>query len=120
MTLLAIETITNQNVTMAMEKKLFIYILECSDGTFYTGVTNNLDRRLSEHNEGISPKSYTFPRRPVKVVFSEEFTSPIDALEAEKQVKGWSRKKKQALIEGNFQKIQELAKRQTPVKKKKR
>ncbi len=97
--------------------KIYVYIAECSDNSYYTGVTNNLDKRLSEHNEGVDPKSYTYPRRPVKIVFSEEFSEPIDAISAEKQIKGWSRKKKKALIDRDYEELVKLSKsKETKVK----
>lgn len=89
---------------------LFVYIVECNDGSFYTGVTNNLDRRIAEHNEGENPKSYTYRRRPVKLVYCAEYTDPYYAIEKEKQIKGWSRKKKIALIKGEWEKLPELSK----------
>jgi len=78
----------------------FVYILLCSDSSYYTGVTNNLDRRLYEHEASFDPKSYTFKRRPLKLVFQKIFTEVTQAIAFEKQVKGWSRKKKEALTEG--------------------
>lgn len=79
-----------------------VYILECSDKSFYTGVTNDPEKRLLIHNSGINQDSYTYTRRPVKMVFCEIFNSPSQAINFEKQVKGWSRKKKQALIDGRW------------------
>jgi putative endonuclease len=75
----------------------------------YTGVTDNLEKRISEHEIGIDPKCYTFNRRPVKLVFQEAFNDPITAIEREKQIKGWSRKKKEALIRGDWDRLQRLA-----------
>ena len=91
--------------------KLFVYIVECSDGSFYTGVTNNVDRRVAEHNEGLNNKAYTFKRRPVKLVYHVSFTDPQYAIAIEKQIKGWSRKKKIALIKGEWERLPELSKR---------
>jgi putative endonuclease len=91
-------------------KQYFVYILLCSDNSYYTGITNNLERRLYEHENGIDPKSYTFKRRPVKLVFQEMFTEVIQAIAFEKQVKGWSRAKKEALINGNWDLLPELSK----------
>jgi putative endonuclease len=90
---------------------LFVYIVECSDGSFYTGVTNNVDRRVAEHNEGLNKKACTYRKRPVKLVYHEGFTDPQYAIAIEKQIKGWSRKKKIALIKGEWEKLPELAKR---------
>lgn len=75
----------------------FVYILKCGDGSYYTGHTDDLVRRLKEHQEGIS-NCYTIIRRPLTLVFYEEFVSRNEAVEAEKQIKGWTRKKKEALI----------------------
>ncbi len=88
---------------------LWLYILECSDGTLYTGVTNNLDRRLNEHQHGLNPEAYTFNRRPVNLVFAEQFIDYRLAYEWEKRLKGWSAQKKRALIEDNWDKLKELA-----------
>ncbi|MHC1706757.1 MAG: GIY-YIG nuclease family protein [Bacteroidales bacterium] len=86
-----------------------VYILECSDGSYYTGVTNNIERRLIEHESGYVQSCYTFTRRPLKLVFYEFFQTPADAIRWEKRIKGWSRNKKKALIEGNWEKLQEFA-----------
>ncbi len=82
-------------------KEYFVYILKCSDESYYTGVTNNLEKRINEHQYGIA-KGYTSSRLPVELVFSERFSDVNQAIRFEKQVKGWSRKKKEALINGNF------------------
>ena len=87
----------------------FVYILKCSDDSYYTGVTNDLDRRLYEHQSGYRQGSYTHDRRPVELVFFEVFYDIRQAIAFEKQVKGWTRKKKEALIERNWDKIKELA-----------
>ncbi len=91
-------------------KTYFVYILKCSDDSYYTGITNNLERRLTEHNQGINPKCYTYNRLPVKLMYFDKFDNPNDAIAAEKQLKGWSRKKKEALFERNWDRIHELAK----------
>jgi putative endonuclease len=88
----------------------YVYLLKCSDDSYYTGVTNNLERRVAEHQEGENSKAYTFKRRPVVLVFFETFIDINEAIEFEKQVKGWTRKKKEALIEQNWEKMHELAK----------
>ncbi len=87
----------------------YVYILKCSDNTYYTGVTNNLEKRFAEHNTGTDPKSYTFKRRPVSLFHFETFGDINQAIQFEKQVKGWSRKKKEALAEGNWEKIKKFA-----------
>ncbi len=89
---------------------MYVYILKCKDASYYVGVTNDIQRRLSEHEEGTDPKCYTFRRRPVELVFGELFDDPMRAIAVEKQLKGWSRKKKEALIARNWDKLKELAK----------
>lgn len=81
----------------------------CSDGTYYTGVTNNIERRLVEHNQGLSKESYTYSRRPVQILFAEQFTDFNLAIEWETRIKKWSAKKKQALINGDWKKLKEEA-----------
>jgi putative endonuclease len=92
-------------------KQYFVYILLCSDGSYYTGVTNDLDRRLSEHEKGLNPNCYTFKRRPVKLVFHESFNDVNQAIAFEKQVKGWRRAKKEAIINGDWHLLPELSKK---------
>jgi putative endonuclease len=87
----------------------YVYILQCSDGTYYTGVTNNINRRLTEHNSGAIPGSFTHSRRPLELVFYEEFSDINNAILLEKRIKGWSRKKKEALIEENFEELKRLS-----------
>jgi predicted GIY-YIG superfamily endonuclease len=79
----------------------YVYILWCSDGSYYTGHTDDLEARLAAHEKGTVP-GYTSRRRPVSLVFSDQFHSREDALGRERQIKGWSRAKKQALIENNW------------------
>lgn len=88
---------------------MYVYILKCSDGTFYTGVTNNLTRRLQEHNSG-SHCGYTSARLPVELFYYEEFDNPLIAINREKQIKGWSRAKKEALKNRDFDKLKILSK----------
>jgi putative endonuclease len=90
-------------------KYLYAYILECSDNSFYVGVTNNVGRRFLEHSTGINENAYTFKRRPVKLVFCKRFDKPLDAIEYEKQLKGWTHAKKVALINSDYFKLHELA-----------
>jgi len=92
-------------------KSYFVYILKCTDGSYYIGVTNDLNRRFYEHQKGIIPKCYTHNKRPLKCVFAEEFNNVMEAIQSEKQIKGWSRKKKEALIKGDFEDLKLLAKR---------
>jgi putative endonuclease len=88
----------------------YVYIIECSDGTLYVGVTNNVARRFHEHCEGIDPKSYTAKRRPLKLVHVETFQWVLDAIAREKQLKGWSAPKKRALMMGEEEALHVLAK----------
>ena len=75
----------------------FLYIVECSDKTYYTGITWNLEKRISEHNRGVKT-SVQPSRRPVQLVYSERFSTRIDAAKREKEIKGWRREKKEQLI----------------------
>ena len=86
-------------------KYLYVYILRCSDKTYYTGVTNNPEKRLEEHNTGLNKKSYTFLRRPVEMIYSERFTDFLLAILWEKRIKDWNRKKKEALIKENWDQL---------------
>ncbi|OFX26698.1 MAG: hypothetical protein A2041_08800 [Bacteroidetes bacterium GWA2_31_9b] len=90
-------------------KTFYVYILKCIDKSYYTGITNDIDRRLIEHNNSLDKKSYTFSRRPVEIVYRETFQNPKDAILWEKRIKGWSRKKKEALIKGNFDELKRLS-----------
>jgi putative endonuclease len=85
------------------------YMLRCSDGRYYTGHTDNLERRIGQHQRG-GYSEYTSRRRPVELVWSEYFPSRLEALEAERMVGGWSRAKKEALIAGNWSLVSHLAK----------
>ncbi|WP_183564777.1 GIY-YIG nuclease family protein [Mucilaginibacter sp. SP1R1] len=87
-----------------------VYILGCSDGSYYTGITNNIERRLIEHQSGENPKSYTYKRRPIQLLFNEVFNDVNQAIAFEKQVKGWRREKKEAIISGSWDLLPELAK----------
>ena len=77
----------------------YTYILKCSDQSYYVGVTNDVEKRLVEHQEGINSTCYTHSRRPLELVYFEKFIDILQAIAREKQLKGWSRKKKEALIE---------------------
>ena len=89
--------------------KGYMYILECSDGSFYTGSTKYLERRIEEHNSGAGA-NHTRKYGPVKLVYYEEFSRIDWAFNREKQVQGWSRKKKLALIEGRLEDLPNFAK----------
>ena len=90
-------------------KFYYVYILCCNDNSLYVGVTSDIERRLMEHNAGKYKEAYTYSRRPVTLVFYQEFTEPNQAIEFEKKIKKWSRVKKQALIDGDFDKLQNLS-----------
>ena len=88
----------------------YVYILECSDGSFYTGSTRDLERRIQQHQAGEGAK-YTKKRLPVNLIYSEEFARIDAAFYREKQIQSWSRKKKQALIDGRLDDLPELSKK---------
>jgi len=94
----------------AMSYKIYcVYILKCSDNTYYTGMTSHLEHRILQHQEGAFQNSYTYTRRPVILQFIAEFTNVWDAIELEKRIKKWSGQKKKALIDGNIEKLKALA-----------
>lgn len=91
----------------------YVYILECADGHFYVGLTRaGLDKRISEHNDGTFG-GYTKSRRPVRLVFSEHFDRVSDAVAVERQLKGWSRAKKKALICGDIDALRAASRNRT-------
>jgi putative endonuclease len=90
----------------------YVYILECADGSYYTGSTKDLGKRLWQHQHG-EGANYTQERLPVKLVYCEAYDRIEDAFWREKQVQGWSRLKKQALIGENNDKLVELSKNYT-------
>ncbi len=92
-------------------KIYYVYILQCSDKTYYTGITSNLEQRFIEHQQGKHLESYTYKRRPLELVFYAEFTEVGFAIDTEKQIKKWSRAKKEALINDDYEKLPNLAKK---------
>ena len=88
----------------------WMYILECADGSYYVGSTKDIERRLWEHQSGLGAK-YTSRRLPVKLVYSEEYERVSDAFYREKQIQGWSRVKREALIKGEYDSLPALAKK---------
>jgi len=88
----------------------YMYILRCADGSFYVGHTDNLEKRIAEHHDGIGCR-YTTQNRPLELVFSEAFSTRDEAFEAERKIKSWSRKKKEALIAKNWTHISKLSKK---------
>ena len=88
----------------------YVYILKCSDDSYYVGHTDDIDKRMSDHvNHRYC--NYTSKRLPVKLVFLDSFQNRDSAFTWERRLKKWSRKKKEALIEGNWNKVQELSKK---------
>ena len=85
------------------------YMIHCRGGMFYVGHTDALERRMAEHHAGAVP-GFTSDRLPVTLIWSETFPSRVEALEAERRIKGWSRAKKLAMIRGNWDEISRLAK----------
>ncbi|RPI92127.1 MAG: GIY-YIG nuclease family protein [Chloroflexi bacterium] len=88
----------------------WMYILECCDGSYYVGSTKNLDLRFSQHQSGKGSR-YTSGRLPVTLVYCEEYNHVADAYYREKQVQGWTRRKREALINGNPELLPMLAKK---------
>ncbi|MGY6559957.1 MAG: GIY-YIG nuclease family protein [Nitritalea sp.] len=88
--------------------KGYMYILECSDGSYYTGSTKYLNLRLAQHQAGKGSK-HTRKRLPVKLLYFEEYARVDEAFYREKQVQGWSRKKKEALMKGFTDELKKLA-----------
>lgn len=89
-------------------KKGYVYILECCDGSLYTGSTIDLDKRLIEHQQG-KGANHTRKRLPVRLVYFKEYSSIGEAFRKEKQIQGWSRSKKKALVKENFEDLKRFA-----------
>ncbi|PZU86759.1 MAG: hypothetical protein DI527_19625 [Chelatococcus sp.] len=97
---------------MRLHDGCWLYIAECSDGSFYVGTTRgDVATRIGEHNAGLRQGSYTFKRRPVTLLFAEHYPNITDAIAMERRVKGWSRRKKMAMINGNWHQLSELSRR---------
>ena len=88
----------------------YVYMLRCSDGSYYAGHTNDLEHRLAAHERG-AIEDYTPSRLPVELVFSDQFSTRQEAFHRERQIKGWSRAKKEALIKGDWDGLVELSNR---------
>ncbi|GAA4339373.1 GIY-YIG nuclease family protein [Flaviaesturariibacter amylovorans] len=93
-----------------MRHDYYVYILVCSDGAYYTGFTNDIERRLTEHEEGLNWECFTYSRRPLVLKYVERFNDVEAAIKREKQLKGWSRAKKEALMQQDMQRLQTLSK----------
>ena len=90
-------------------KRYYVYILECVDHSYYTGVTNNIKRRFRQHCSGQASCSYTACRLPVILKYYIEYSNILEAITREKQIKGWSRAKKEALFKHDWDSIKQLA-----------
>lgn len=95
---------------MKLNHNYYVYVLQCSDGSYYVGVTNDIEHRVWQHNEGIDQSAYTFTRRPVELKYQQHFQQIEETIKWEKQLKGWSRKKKEALIMNNWDEVKRLGK----------
>src|ERR1044071_5890021 len=91
----------------------YVYIVRCADNSYYTGHTDNLEERIAKHQSG-QIEGFTSRRLPVAVLFSEDFSTREEALACERQIKGWSRKKKEALIRGDWVEVSRLARHRHP------
>jgi len=95
----------------------YVYMLRCVDYSYYVGHTDDLDHGIAQHHAG-EIAGYTQNRRPLRLVFIQEFATREEALSAERQLKGWSRAKKEALIRGDFQGLRALSQRRQSHRKK--
>jgi len=98
---------------MKFRHSYFVYILLCADGSYYTGMTNNIEKRLEAHNQGLIQACYTFSRRPLVLKYCLQYQYVDDAILREKQIKGWTRKKKEALINEQFDELIRLSKKRS-------
>ncbi|WP_420571099.1 GIY-YIG nuclease family protein [Kordia sp.] len=89
----------------------YVYILKCNDNSYYTGVTSNIEQRFERHQNGFYKSCYTYLRRPIILVFYASFTDINIAIDTEKQIKKWSRAKKEALINDEYEALPNLAKK---------
>jgi putative endonuclease len=96
-----------------MLNEYHVYILKCSDNSYYTGVTSNIQNRINQHNSGYFKSCYTYSRRPIEIVFIQSYFSILEAISYEKKIKRWSRKKKEALIEERWEDLIKYAKNYT-------
>lgn len=97
-------------------RSYFVYILKCSDNSYYTGFTNNLERRFEEHSSGKNKGCYTFDKRPLELVWFATFNDVLDAISTEKRIKGWTRIKKEALINEDWDNLVLYSKNYTQYK----
>lgn len=92
----------------------YVYILKCTDGSYYVGSTSDVDARVKEHNDGKLGACYTFLRRPVTLAYTESYATLFEAMRRERQLKGWSHAKKAALVTGDIVTLKALSKRRIP------
>lgn len=97
-------------LVLIIRMEYFVYLLECCDNSSYVGVTNNLTRRMREHQEGVNSSCYTYSRRPVKIKYYLNFDNINDAIQIEKKLKKWSRAKKEAFFKKDWKTLHEKAK----------
>ena len=95
--------------------KGYMYILRCSNGEYYSGSTNNLELRIEEHHQG-KGSNFSWKYLPVELIYKEEFNSEEEAFKREKQIQGWSRAKKEALMSGDIEKLKSLSRNHTDYK----
>ena len=98
---------------MKLGHNYYVYIVECKDGFYYTGITNSLQKRIAAHNEGKDVFAFTYKRRIVTLKYFEHFTDVKQAIAREKQLKGWSRAKKEALFNEDYDLLKVLSKGKT-------
>jgi len=99
----------DQQTKKGIEMTFYLYILQCSDDSYYTGHTDDLELRLAQHHQRAYSSCYTATRLPVKLVFQQAFATRTEAFNSEQQIKGWSRKKKEAMMQGNWDEVSKLA-----------
>jgi putative endonuclease len=99
----------DKSIDVQPNQKNLVYILKCADGSFYVGSAQDLEDRLKRHNSG-NGAAYTALRRPVRLVYQEPCKNLEDAVSRERQIKKWSRAKKEALINGEFETLKKLSK----------
>ncbi|MFA6282645.1 MAG: GIY-YIG nuclease family protein [Desulfurivibrionaceae bacterium] len=104
-------SLSKHKKTLCNRPEMFwVYILRCADGSYYTGHTDNLGKRLGQHQAG-ECEGYTATRLPVELAWSQGFVTREEALSAERQIKGWSRQKKEAMMRGDWRGVARLARK---------
>ena len=95
--------------------QFWVYLLQCADGKYYVGSHRgeDVEARVWQHNAGINPKAFTFSRRPVKLLWCGTFVDPAEMVSFERQMKGWTRAKKEAFVRGDGERLKELSKSRT-------